>query len=44
MELHAGTLELKAKVGIMQVCQSLIISAYHDIQGSFDAERTTARV
>jgi hypothetical protein len=32
VELHACKLELKAKVGIMQVWQSLIKPTYHGMQ------------
>jgi hypothetical protein len=44
VEWHAGKLELKAKISVLQVEQSLIKSAYPDIQGPFEAEGTTTGV
>jgi hypothetical protein len=40
VEWHAGKLELKAKVGLIEVQKRLVESACLDIEGPFDAERT----
>src|SRR4029453_4408316 len=44
VERHAGKLELKAKVGLIEVQKRLVESACLDIEGPFDAEGTGACV
>jgi hypothetical protein len=44
VELHTGKLELKAKVGFIEVQQRLVKPACPDMQGPFDTECPSARV